>query len=186
MAGPAVVLQTDAAVAALRALGAKAPKAIARGINRTIATGKTSASRLVASDLRIRVSKAKDAIDTRLARPERLTAQLTASAKRLPLIEFGGRGPYPSRGRGRGVSVKLPGGQARFPHAFIAVMRSGHRGIYERRKGAGRLPIVEKRGPSIAHVVAKHIPAVVAELGPKMGENIAHEIAFAAASKSRT
>jgi hypothetical protein len=185
MAGPSVILRTEAAEAAIRALGARAGRAIARGINRTASTTKVSLSRTVSSDLRLKVGTVKELIGLRNATPSRLTASLTASAKRIPLIEFRAQGRYPSRGRGRGVTVQLPGSQGRYPRAFIAIMPSGHKGVFERRPGVRRLPIIEKKGPSIAHVVVKQMPAARAATTDLLAKNIAHEIAFEA-SKRRT
>jgi hypothetical protein len=62
----------------------------------------------------------------------------------IPLIDLGATGPEPSRGQGA-VKVKLAGD---FPSAFIATMRSGHRGVFE-RKGSKRLPIRELRSKPI-------------------------------------
>lgn len=172
-------LRTENAERAIRELGNRAPKAIARGLNRTASNVKVAMSRSIATDLRIKVGTVKNNIGIWNATPGRLVTQLTASNKRIPLIQFGARGPEPSRGRGRGVSVRLPGGQSRLPKAFIATMRSGHRGVFKRRPGIHRLPIIELKGPSIARVFKKHAAIGQARHTEQLEKNVAHEIEFA-------
>ncbi len=122
---------------------------------------------VIAGDIGVKSSVVKDRIRVELATPERLRARLYANAKRIPLIELGAKGPEPSRGRGRGVSVKGQGGGRRtIANAFIATMRSGHRGVFERAAGASgrrgapphrsQLPIRELFGPSIWKVFTKY------------------------------
>jgi hypothetical protein len=117
-----------------------------------------------------------------------MTARLISSGARIPLIDFSARGPEPSRGRGRGVSYKLAGAGGRLPHAFIATMRSGHRGVFERSPGGKRrgpkpersqLPIHEKFGPSIAVVFQHQIPVGEARRAEVLVKNVQHEIEFA-------
>lgn len=172
-------LQTENAERAIRELGSRAPKAIARGLNRTASNVKVAMSRSIATDLRLKVGVVKDNIGIWSATPDRLNTQLTASNRRIPLIEFGARGPFPSRGRGRGVSVRLPGGQSRLPRAFIGKMASGHRGVFKRKPGIKRLPIVELKGPSIARVFEKHAAVGKARHAEQLEKNVAHEIEFA-------
>lgn len=174
-----MILHTAAAEADIRELGSSAPRAVSRGINKTAANVKVAMSRAIADDLRLKVSTVKAQIGIRQAIPGRLTAQVTASNKRIPLIEFTARGPVPSRGKGRGVTVRLPGSQGRYPHAFIAVVGRGrHRGVFERKAGYARLPIVEKKGPSIARVFDKHAKVGAERHAEQLGKNVAHEIEF--------
>ncbi len=113
---------------------------------------------------------------------------------RMPLIAFSARGPEPSRGKGRGVSYRGPGGRGRIPNAFIARMPNAgpsdkwHKGVFIRvgtssRKSRGawsnNLPIAERRGPSLPHVFAKYLP-----LGEEHGrvallKNLQSELRFA-------
>jgi hypothetical protein len=76
--------------------------------------------------------------------------------------------------------VRLPGSKGRYPHAFITkVGRGGHLGVFERKPGAGRLPIVQKKGPSIAKVFEKHAAVGAARHTEQLEKNVAHEIEFA-------
>lgn len=129
-------------------------KAQVRALNRGIKAARTAGARAVSKDMGIRVGTARDRLELEQARPGKPEAALKASRKRIPLIDFKGtRGPYPSRGKGRGVRSGLKGGQRQIPDAFITQV-GGHRGVF-RRRGTARLPIVELKGPSIWLVARK-------------------------------
>jgi hypothetical protein len=154
-------------------------KPIARALNRSIASGKTLAARLIAQDLGLAVSVVKEFVKTKDATQTNLSATLYASAKRIPLIDFKATGPEPSRQRAGGVTAKLKGGAGRYPHAFIATMRSGHRGVFQRNKGAGRLPIHEKHGPSIWKSYQRADAEVRARVQEQLAKNLSSEITYA-------
>jgi hypothetical protein len=161
--GMTVRFTTDSPAMVAR-LRKKAPLAQMRALNRAMASASTAMTRAVAADLGIKQGRVKDRIRIEQATTARLRARIYANAKRLPLIEFGARGPEPSRGRGRGVTVKsASGGRSTIPNAFIATVGSGrHRGVFTRAskgsddaRGRKRLPIRELFGPSIWNVFKK-------------------------------
>ena len=84
----------------------------------------------------------------------------------------------PSRGRGRGVTAKVGPSRTRYPHAFLAQMRSGHLGVFQ-RVGRTRLPIRELRGPSIAHVFGKYVAVGIARGEEQLKKNLQSEFRFA-------
>ena len=155
------------------------PAAIARALNRSIESAKTAMNRAIAQDMGLKVSTVSDLIRVERATEDQRVARLYASFKRIPLIDFNARGPEPSRGKGRGVTARMPGGLGRYPNAFIATMRSGHRGVFTRRSAAGRLPIAELRGPSIGHVFVKHKAIGEARGQEQLAKNLASEFRFA-------
>lgn len=174
--------------AAIQRLKQRAPAAIARAINRTAASVETAMARVIAADMGMNVGDVKRYISIDDATPGRPVANIRASAKPIPLIDFKARGPYPSRGRGRGVTAKLKGGAGRYPTAFIATMGSGHTGVFQRAPGARRhggpphrsqLPIFELKGPSIWHVFAKHLGVGLARAAEQLPKNLRSELAFA-------
>lgn len=174
-----LVLNTTATQQGFARLRAKTPIAIARALNRSITSGKTVMVRAIAADLRMKQSDVRDNIGTNLATAERHVAQLTASPKRIPIIDFGAKGPEPSRGKGRGVTARIGGAaKGRYPNAFITTMQSGHRGVFQ-RKGKTRLPIYELFGPSIAHVFEAHVSEGLAKAQEVLAKNLAHELKFA-------
>jgi hypothetical protein len=165
---------------AVATLKLKAKPAIARALNRTADSGKTAIVRSIATDLGLKVGVVRDLIVIRKATSDNLAATFHASAKRVPLIDFSARGPEPSRGKGKGVKARLPGGAGVYPHAFIAVVgQGGHRGVFQRKGLAKRLPIVELRGPSIWQSFQKNQQVAVDRVTEQLTKNIAHELSFA-------
>jgi hypothetical protein len=162
----------------------KAPKAIARALNRSIRSGQTQAVRDVSKDVGLNQAAVRDRVTLSDATPSALVARLGFSLARIALIHFGATGPRPSRGKGRGVSYRIGGRRGRLPHAFIATMRSGHRGVFARTRQA-RLPVRELRGPSVGHVFEKHLPAAKARAGEQLTKNLAHELKFALTESAR-
>ncbi len=177
-----VSMNADAVVLTMKDYAAAVPRAMVRAMNRAIASGRTAIVREMARDTGLKAKDIRDAIVMREATIGRPVASISASLKRLPLIKFGAKGPEPSRGRGRGVSYRLPSGKGRLANAFIATMGSGHRGVFIRKSlgpGTKRLPIRELFGPSLGKVFNKF-----RELGIKRTEeafvtNFDHEIVYA-------
>lgn len=167
------------AVRGLQALETRAPHAVARAINRSTTTVRATAAREISADMGLRVGAVREQLVVSPATAANPVATITASGRRIPLIEFGARGPEPSRGRGRGVTYRFPRGRGRIPTAFITTMRSGHRGVF-RRAGKRRLPIVELLGPSIPFVfsTAAIRRALESRFHEAMMTNLPHEIEF--------
>lgn len=139
----------------------KAQRSIVRAINRGILAARTQISRDVARDSGLKVGVVRSAIRQRNATLGLPQARLATGLNRIPLVDFGARGPEPSRGRGRGVTYKIgSGGRGRLNSAFLATMKSGHRGVF-RRVGTKRLGIIELYGPSLGQVFAKYRAAAL-------------------------
>jgi hypothetical protein len=151
----------------------RAPQAIARALNRSLGSAKTVMVRVVAQDMGLRQRDVRDLIRESHAKPEHLVAQLFASFKRIPVYDFSAREERP-----RGVTAKLSGVRTRYPHAFIATMKSGHRGVF-RRKTKARLPIKELFGPSIARVFLKHVDVGLQRGHEQLVKNLESEFRFA-------
>ena len=171
-------LKTADVTRAIARLKAKAPAAIARAINRSADSAVTAMARVIGQDTGLKVGVVKERIGVEKATLNRQVATVHASAKRIPIYDYGARGPVPSRGKGRGVSARLKGGRQRYPHAFIATMDSGHTGVFE-RTATRRLPIKELFGPSVAHVFEKHRQVGVDRAQEQMRKNLASELRFA-------
>lgn len=180
---------------AIRQLRAKAPAAIARALNRAAASGTTAMIRVISQDTGITQADLKGStkrnrrIWTQEAQPGHETVRVFASLDRIPLMDFGAKGPEPSRGKGRGVTAGLKGGARRYERAFIATMQSGHRGVFRRKERgqfvkvlgrlARRLPIKELFGPSIAHVWTKHAAVGQQRAQEQLVKNLQSEFRFA-------
>jgi hypothetical protein len=173
------------------------PRVLTRAINRSATTVRTRASRAVAEDIGVPVRTVNESMVLQRATPQRLRAVITITGRRIPLIDLRARGPEPSRGRGRGVSYALGGTRRRIQSAFIATMRSGHRGVFKRigtsarkspRGWSSNLPIVELKGPSIPRVAAKRaiLEAIKAVGEMALLKNIQHEVRFLMSRQART
>lgn len=141
----------------LQKMGSKAPALMARALNRAGTAGKTAMVRAVVKDTGIASKNVSREVVLDKANRSQPKVTITVAGKRIPLIAFSARGPEPSRGKGRGVSYRLPTGRGRVRDAFITTVGAGHRGVFK-RKGKARFPIVELRGPSIPHVFQKFVP----------------------------
>lgn len=169
-------LDTKDWTAGIQVLRKKFPHAIKRALTRAATSGRAEAAKLMANDTGLPSTRIKREIKTVVSDT---SAQLEVSGRRLPLIDFRARGPEPSRGRGRGVSYRLTGGRGRAERAFIATMKSGHRGVFQRTPGSGRNPIYELHGPSLVRVFEKVMPAVQTRAYDSMVKNLRSEVAFA-------
>lgn len=164
----------------LEELGSKGPAVMARAVNRATTAGKTAMVRAVAKDTGIQQKAVEKDLRVNKATRAVPVASIEIQGKRIPLIAFQAKGPEPSRGRGRGVSYRLPTGRGRIGNAFIATMNppSGHRGVFKRAR-TSRLPIIELFGPSLPHVFEKYLPTFEAAAGAAFEKTLAHDISFA-------
>lgn len=166
---------------ALRECPEAIKRAEVRALNRAGVTMRARAPREMSNNLggAVKIGALKEIIAIRPATQERRTVAIEVTGERIPLIDFGARGPEPSRGKGRGVTVRLKGGLQRHVNAFIATMKSGHRGVFE-RIGRMRLPIFEKFGPSMPQVFRTVSPTVRAagidSLYKNLGSELNHEL----------
>lgn len=161
---------------ALRKLQARAVPAQVRALNRSASTARTGMTRLIAADMKLKAVTVREKIEIQEARPYKLSAVLNASLRRIPIYDFSAKGPYPSRGKGRGVTARTA--TRRYPHAFIAQMRSGHSGVFQRR-GPSRLPIFELLGASIGEVFGKYHEEGVRIANEALAKNLQSEFRFA-------
>lgn len=96
---------------------------------------------------------------------------------KIPLYRFSVSPTLPVQRATVKAAVKRGNAQTPFEHAFIAKMRSGHTGMFERDTTA-RLPISEFMGPSTAQMAGNSV--IVAEVESKAQEviekRIEHEI----------
>jgi minor tail protein Z (GPZ) len=166
----------------------KAPIAQARALNRAGVSANATILSAVSSDTGLKVSTLRERINVgRPATPEHLSVRVYASTKGIPLIQFRARGPEPSRGRGRGVTAQIQGGSVRYPRAFIATMKNGRRGVFERGNktnpiGRARLPITEKYGPSIYLVALRYRQAGLDRGREALVKNLQSEFRFVLAA----
>ena len=128
------------------------PQATSRAINKTSQSAKSAAVKLIAKDMGIKQKDVRSSITLLKASRIKLQAVVQARGKRLPIIKLD---PHAMQNN-IGVTYKGQDGQRKqIAGAFIATMKTGHRGVYKRAPGAKRLPIMELQGPSIPYVFAQ-------------------------------
>lgn len=122
--------------------GSEARAAMSRSLNRAIRSTSSLANRLIREEINIRAGAVRKALSVRRARPGSLSAEINVAAKAAPLIAFKG-----TRQIKAGVSVKPKKKRTVIKGAFVATMRSGHKGVFVRESVGGhraaRLPIRE-------------------------------------------
>jgi hypothetical protein len=159
-----VVVDTSGVDAYLAGVRNGVPRAAMRAINRGLEATDTLAGRALAENLGLTQGTIRNrrygvfALDK--ATEARLIGYYAVRGARLPLTLFR---PYQSA---KGVAYNLPGGQGFIPHAFLATMPSGHRGVFIRKHLAptgkrNRLPIDERKGPSLPTVFVKQWRATI-------------------------
>lgn len=125
------------------------PKAAARAINKTMITLAAQVARDIKKDIggQLAINEIKAGLSIVKANPKQLYAVLYAKGRRIPIIKLDAS----ARQNQTGVSYKTSQGRQQIPHAFIATMKSGHKGVFK-RKGRSRLSIQELHGPSLPKV----------------------------------
>lgn len=119
--------------------------AASRALTRAATTGRKEASKQIRAVYAMPAAAAKDRITIRGATPARLEAVIRASGDRIPLYA------YSARQTRAGVTVRVLRAEGRkivkgrrefMGKPFIATMKSGHTGVFQ-RKTAARLQIAE-------------------------------------------
>ncbi len=129
-------------------------KVVSRAINKVGVWARKRIVDKVAADLPVKKGTLKKHnVKLKRASYFKWRAEINITGKRIPLIELKARAI--KRG-GVSYSIRKAGGRRRHKQAFIATMRSGHKGVFARAgSNAGRvprLPIIEQRGPSVPQV----------------------------------
>lgn len=96
---------------------------------------------------------------------------------KIPLYRFNVSPTIPVQRATVSAAVLKDNGQTPFVHAFIAKMRSGHTGMFE-RDGTKRLPITEFMGPSTAQMAGNSVilEQVEEKAQTVVNKRIEHEI----------
>ncbi len=122
-----------------RELAAISAKTLSKGVNKAMRRAKATSLRTMKSETKKRVRKRKSikagavsksikTEDNRQRRIEDMAWGVRMRGKPRGLIE------YPHRQLKKGLSVMVnKGKRTKLPHAFLAVMKSGHVGIFQRK-----------------------------------------------------
>jgi hypothetical protein len=129
-----------------------AKKVFYNAINRGLQTVRTQSGKSVTKTYRIlqKDFKSETSITEKKASQSNLIGEIAFAGTSIPLIKFQVSPKEPQR-QTVSVAVLRAAGGERLKHAFIAKMKSGHIGVFERATpDVRRLPIKELYGPSPA------------------------------------
>ncbi|WP_081087489.1 phage tail protein [Burkholderia stagnalis] len=167
-------------------------KAVVRALNKTAMQARTAAAQEVRSaGYNIKSSAIKSSFMVQKASRGNLVAVLKSTGRPVALINYSAR-----QGKG-GVSVQVKAGRTVLRHAFIATMRNGHKGVFERTGKTHKkvmrngkvvrtgLPIKELFGPSIPQSLANDAvqKALMKKIREKFPQILKHELAFIASKR---
>jgi hypothetical protein len=171
-------LSTENWERSIRRIRDRAPQLVSRALNRANVSGRTVMVRAMTEHLRIKRATVDKAVKKSEAVPHRLSARVWVRGGPISLMHFNAKGPYPSRGRGNGVTARLPHGQVRYPHGFLAPGKNRRLQAFE-RVGKARMPIVRLTGPSMPDIFEVHRAKGIAAGEESLVKNLQHEFAFA-------
>lgn len=143
-------------------LKSKAPTVVSRAINRAVSNAQKNMAKETSAKYYISSGDVKKTIRLVKASKSSLGAAVISSGSGIELSKFKVNPGTVVRYRGKSRSPKVyragvekAGGVkplAGNPKAFIAIMKSGHKGVFERTSGDS-LPIKQLYGPSVPQMV---------------------------------
>jgi len=157
----------------LRSIPRAVPRVFRRAISRAVDMAATDLKRRVGKQITAKKGEIAKSI---IKRKTTFYGSIGVKPFRPGLLAF----PGTKEKKPHGVSYRLSrtAGRKRIEHGFIATMSSGHRGVFA-RGGPSRLPIGEKRGPSIWSVItntAGLLKAATDAAGDRLGKLINDQI----------
>jgi hypothetical protein len=156
----------------LRAVPRAVPRVFRRAIGRTVDMAATDLKRRVGAQITAKKGEIAKSIGKKKST---FSGSIGAKELGLGLLAFPG-----TKQTKHGVTYRLSrtAGRKRIEHGFIAAMKSGHRGVFQRGRET-RLPIHEARGPSIWWIItstAGLLKACTDAAGNRLGKLINDQI----------
>lgn len=189
----------------LATMKADYPKIMTRALNKSLTGARFDFVTITREFANLKSKFIRDTAKLNKANWSKLSASLVAKSDSVPLLHYGAK----QKGKGVSVNVLIDHPRTLIRHAFIATMKSGHKGVFWRKdvrwrglpsaiskktrpefarlpktKEAQkyRLPIEELWGPSI-EALWEERPTKMNELSDKAGDrlqkNFLHELDFA-------
>ena len=160
------------AIEDLRHIAGGVQTAAMRAINRTVDGVQTDLVTLAREKYNVKAGTVRDRIHLEKATISKLSGRVQSTGKPIPLYEFGPKPSLPQPSKRPQITIEVLKGD-RKPvggGAFVAVMKSGHTGIFWRDIAGGkkvrRLPISERSGPRLENLYGKEL-----EPGGKLQES---------------
>jgi len=146
-------------------------RALNNALNRGITTVRSETSKGITRvyDIKPAVVKSDGNIKLRKSTPSSLVGEITFSGFKIPLYKFGVTPKNPGTGKVVAARQKKSSLMTPFADAFIAKMKSGHVGIFERKRDS-RFPVEEIMGSSVAQMAGDTV--VYDEVEKKAQETI--------------
>ncbi len=163
----------------LRHIRDGAPIVLMRSINRVVTGVRTDFVTEVRSGYNVKAKAARDNIDIHKASKSDLSGKVISTGKPIKLVNFAPRPSNVQPRRKAPITVEVIRGERKpVQHGFVAVMSSGHKGVFRREKEGGvrvdRLPIEELEGPRLEDYYAR--PEVIARIQTKADKRLMTEI----------
>ncbi len=162
----------------LREIPGAAEKAIGSAIRKSVNGAKSDAAKEVANRYHITQRDVRKTVSTRVSR---FGAELLSKGNVTPLSKYRtrqkdaeGQRSYTRRKKYLYANV-VKGEGGTVAHAFIARMRSGHMGVFQRRSDGS---LQELYGPSIPQAMTrKEVSSlIVSGIERRMDKNVSHEV----------
>lgn len=164
----------------MRAMTAAASKAGSETIRKL----RTAANREVRATKKIKAGEVRKALPIFFPKAKKdmdsLIWRLDVSGRLFPVIDYPGVRQVKKKGGGVSVQINVRGQRKVIPSAFVAVMKSGHRGVFRKKDKAGpwrrgpqgqALPIEELFTSRVVDVFSD--PGVIPRLQRDAGEGFA-------------
>jgi hypothetical protein len=135
-----------------------AHRVLNNALNRGLTTVRSESTKQITNvyDIKSASVKSESNIKMRKSTPDSLIGQISFSGFKIPLYKFGVTPKNPGTGKPVKARQMKSSSMTLFANAFIAQMRSGHIGIFE-RTGRGRFPIHEIMGSSVAQMAGNSV-----------------------------
>ena len=101
-------------------------KALSSALNKTASRARTAAARAIRDQYQLSSRAVRNAIRIKRSNYRTLTVTMLVEGKPFPVMAFS------AKQNKSGVSFRLKGRRVMIPHAFIATMSSGHKGVFAR------------------------------------------------------
>ncbi|BBB91051.1 MAG TPA: phage tail protein [Methylomusa anaerophila] len=143
----------------LKHLPGALPKAVANAINRASESARAEAVRKASEEYVIRPGRVRETIDIAKASPAILFARVRSKGRPRALTYFQTTPKQVPKKRPRGqlvAQVKRSEGGGSIKSAFLARMKSGHLGVFNRTNNltsTGKVELVQRYGPSVPQML---------------------------------
>ena len=123
------------------------PKALVSAINKTLGKVRTQEKKAIGDEVNLKAGAIGELISVHKATSTTLAGAIRVKRRKVPLIEYGARQTK------QGVSVAVRKGKGRELQIryFIAVMPTGHIGVFKRRAGAKAKLVDIENGRKVYH-----------------------------------